>query len=265
MKPLRCDFCQGPLVMDPSREFAVCEYCGTKYMKETIQIKIEEITGHVSIDGDVKTKEADFVIRGGVLEKYNGEAIDVVIPENVKVIGNGVFQNMPIQSVIIPEGVTEILRDAFNSTKITQVKIPKSVCAIGEGAFMNTPIKQISLPSDVTFIGNSAFSSCGLEVLVIPPNVRRIGDSAFSHCYNLKHVVMPAKQTDIEVGDNIFYECKSLDSIQNAEMYPYRCFYKSLWALRKENRQANRCQYCGGEFKGLFNKVCKNCGRLKDY
>lgn len=30
-------------------------------------------------------------------------------------------------------------------------------------------------------------------------------------------------------------------------------------------RIGGRCQYCGGEFKGLFNKVCVKCGKQKDY
>ena len=55
MKPLRCDFCGGQLVMDESREFAVCEFCGTKYMKETVQQKIQEICGQVSVVGAVET------------------------------------------------------------------------------------------------------------------------------------------------------------------------------------------------------------------
>lgn len=55
MKPLRCDFCGGHLIMDKSREFAICEFCGTKYMKETIQDKIQEIRGQVSITGAVET------------------------------------------------------------------------------------------------------------------------------------------------------------------------------------------------------------------
>lgn len=59
MKPLRCDFCNGQLVMDKSREFAVCEFCGTKYMKETIQDKIQEIRGQVSITGAVETVTGD--------------------------------------------------------------------------------------------------------------------------------------------------------------------------------------------------------------
>ena len=30
-------------------------------------------------------------------------------------------------------------------------------------------------------------------------------------------------------------------------------------------RQLNLCQHCGGQFKGLFKKVCKRCGKAKDY
>jgi len=30
-------------------------------------------------------------------------------------------------------------------------------------------------------------------------------------------------------------------------------------------REYGLCQHCGGEFKGLFNKVCTACGKKKDY
>lgn len=30
-------------------------------------------------------------------------------------------------------------------------------------------------------------------------------------------------------------------------------------------RQQNLCQHCGGKFKGLFKKACKDCGKAKDY
>lgn len=30
-------------------------------------------------------------------------------------------------------------------------------------------------------------------------------------------------------------------------------------------RAQGKCQYCGGEFKGLFSKKCSSCGRAKDY
>lgn len=59
MEPLKCDFCGAGLVMDKSREFATCEFCGTKYLKETIREKIQQIRGEVSVVGAVETVTGD--------------------------------------------------------------------------------------------------------------------------------------------------------------------------------------------------------------
>lgn len=59
MKALRCDFCNGNLIMDRSREFATCEFCGTKYTKETVQDKIQEIRGTVKIEGAVEAVKGE--------------------------------------------------------------------------------------------------------------------------------------------------------------------------------------------------------------
>ncbi len=56
---LRCDFCDGNLVIDDSREFAICEFCGTKYMASTLRAKIQEIRGTVKVDGAVETTTGD--------------------------------------------------------------------------------------------------------------------------------------------------------------------------------------------------------------
>ena len=36
-------------------------------------------------------------------------------------------------------------------------------------------------------------------------------------------------------------------------------------ALERKRREDGVCQYCGGDFKGLFIKKCAVCGRRKDY
>ncbi|MBR1482217.1 MAG: hypothetical protein IJ598_04505 [Ruminococcus sp.] len=56
---LRCDFCNGGLVIDDSREFAVCEFCGTKYMASTLRAKIQEFRGTVNVEGAVETTTGD--------------------------------------------------------------------------------------------------------------------------------------------------------------------------------------------------------------
>ena len=39
MQALKCDLCGGGLIIDDSREFAVCEFCATKYMASTLRQK----------------------------------------------------------------------------------------------------------------------------------------------------------------------------------------------------------------------------------
>lgn len=65
---------------------------------------------------------SDFTITDGVLTGYTGSAKNVVIPDGVKVIGEGssVFGN-DIESVTIPASVTEIADYAFNGLRRTQI------------------------------------------------------------------------------------------------------------------------------------------------
>ena len=82
----------------------------------------------------------DFVIKDGILKKYNGKGGDVVIPEGVKAIDMSAFSKQQT---------------------ITSVTIPNEVISIGFSAFYNcTGIKKISLPNSLTKIGVAAFSGC---------------------------------------------------------------------------------------------------------
>ena len=40
---------------------------------------------------------------------------------------------------------------------------------------------------------------------------------------------------------------------------------QELMTLQAERRAKGVCKHCGGEFKGLFKKVCSKCGKGKDY
>ena len=86
----------------------------------------------------VEAKNSDFVIKNGVLIKYNGDSKKVNIPKNVTAIG----------------------RNAFDKADITEVILPNSVRKIGEGAFASTNINIIDIPSSVTVIDDYAFAYC---------------------------------------------------------------------------------------------------------
>lgn len=240
MKPLRCDFCNGNLVIDESREFATCEFCGTKYMKSTIQQKIQEIRGTVSIDGPVETREVEFVIRGGTLISYNGEKTEVKIPDTVVVIGKNAFQNLAVQSVTIPDSVKKI----------------------DTGAFSGTLIRSIIIPDSVVEISTRAFYGCKfLERVVLPQKPFTVEKEAPQYRYCA-----------------IFAECRKLKTIENIGNYPKSYlvqFSTTLWEQERIARQfawrnQKRCSFCGGQLTGSFfagwsAKKCSICHRVVDY
>lgn len=127
-----------------------------------------------------------FVTAGdGVLISYKGSDTTVNIPDDVKVIGAGAFENNPT---------------------ITGVTIPSGVEAIEAAAFRNcAKLSAVSIPGSVEAVGDYAFYSCGaMTGAVFGNGVKSIGARAFSYCYKLSSVTVPASMSSI--GGNAFYE-----------------------------------------------------------
>ena len=76
---------------------------------------------------------ADFEIVGGVLKKYKGAAVDVVVPDGVLEIGVHAFKEMHyIKSIKLPDGLRVIGREAFSCCRnLERINIPSSVESFG--------------------------------------------------------------------------------------------------------------------------------------
>ena len=177
----------------------------------------------------------DFEIQDGVLTKYNGAGGDVVIPDGVTVIGQGVFSSRnDLTSVTIPDGVTEIRMDAFaHNDNLTSVTIPASVTTFGEYCFAYCKnLVRVTVPESTTDFGYRAFhdtpwlASLGefptvngtlLEYIgsdsavTIPQGVKAIGRSAFFINKTITSVVIPEGVTSI--GYSAFAECTNLSDV----------------------------------------------------
>ena len=176
---------------------------------------------------------------------------DLVIPDNVKSVGQYAFSNYTaLQSVSVGNGVESFGTSAFadctalkgvyikdlaawcnitvdyrsstpiseaqnlylNGTLVKSLEIPDNVTNIGKFAFYNCNITSVTIGSGVKNIGDNAFEKCGnLTKVIISEGVTSIGNNVFAKCSKLSEITIPKSVTSI--GDEILAECYALKSI----------------------------------------------------
>jgi hypothetical protein len=149
--------------VDKSKDAAVCSHCGTAFVVEKAisnynsTINAQVVNKTVNIYGG---DQADFVIRAGTLERYNGAATDVVVPDGVTAIGDECFINSQITSVVFPDSLKVIGKESFRRCKnLKSVVLPDSVVSVGDYAFADcSSLEQLVVPESVTSIGVGAFA-----------------------------------------------------------------------------------------------------------
>ena len=154
----------------------------------------------------------------GHLYLNGSEITELTIPNTVDSIGDWAFvQCSNITSVNVPEGVKYIGRGSFNNTGITQISLPSSLTGIGWAVFLGcNNLKNITIPQNVTSIEDYTFRIClGLESVTIGDGVTDINSWAFSGCSNLKTVVYGRNVR--RIGKIVFGDCTSLTSIDLPE------------------------------------------------
>lgn len=195
--------------------------------------------GQGSVDSLSKKKE--FVVLGdGILYRYNGKGGNVVIPNNVKIIGERAFLSHftsgSIKSVTIPGSVKEIWSSAFDTcSNMTRVTLSEGIKTICPSAFSDcTKLTRINIPKSledtslVSFrskvqLGNHSadFDIRGNGILfkykgtasnvVIPKGVKIIGYGAFYQNKTMNSVVIP--DSVVSIGSSAFSNCGELTQI----------------------------------------------------
>lgn len=212
----KCTNCGANLEINNTLDAAVCPYCNVPFVVEKA-INNYNTANHISA-GPVNAyggSSADFAVRGGVLEKYNGAAMEVVIPNSVKIIEDQAFSGCRgITSVVIPDSVREIGERAFeNCTELESVTMGNSVQKIGQSAFGGcAALAAVVIPNSVQTIDSWIFKECSsLSTITIPDSVREIGGGAFSGCSSLTSIVIPDSVKCIR--PDAFSGCTALTSV----------------------------------------------------
>lgn len=166
---------------------------------------------------------SDFIVKDGVLLKYDGVAKEVQIPATLGIhtVGVDAFaENKEAVSVVVPEGITEIEERAFfGCGKLTKVSLPSTVTKIGSAAFSSSAIKKMELPENLKEL-EDAFGLCkNLETINIPAGIKEIKPMTFYGCSKLKSLELPQGLT--KIGSQAFYQCSSLETIKVPESVEY--------------------------------------------
>ena len=192
----------------------------------------------VKIPANAVCRERDYVINGGILEKYRandpvirvpdgvvkiaawtfggalwGKRVErVFLPAGLKTIGGYSFcECARLQEISLPEGLQHIEEKAFNNCKrLEGIILPDSLCSIGGSAFWGCrSLKEVRIPGSVSVIHKYAFWSCeGLERVELCPGVKTIEEKAFEWCKKLKVLVIPDSVTKID--PTAFHGCSGI-------------------------------------------------------
>lgn len=234
----KCPECGGMLAVDADKKAAVCQFCSEAFIVQeainnynTYNETINNYnTTHQYGDGAVvnvyEDQSKDFKIIGGVLKKYKGESMDVVIPNNVFKVDSMCFAHLAIKSIYISASVTNIddcaFADCESSIESIYVDNKNECFVVDNGVLICKTDKSIVkstislvdyvIPNGITRINSYAFENCKkLKKVIIPESVETIGYCCFKNCKSLQSVDLPKKLK--ELGTGSFDNCKSLKAI----------------------------------------------------
>ncbi len=171
--------------------------------------------------------------RAACVEKYNGSAEDVVIPEQMNgltviAIGDSAFAgNYTIRSVTLPSSLMGIGTHAFAECTALEnyyVAENSAIFSSKDGVLyahddtwlVRYPIPKIpaelEIPEGVVLIGDNAFSySDVLTSVKFPSTLKTIAAAAFSNDIALTEITIP--ETVTSIPDFCFYGCSALSSV----------------------------------------------------
>lgn len=150
-----------------------------------------------------------------LLEKCEDNGEIIAIPEGIKTIAAGAFQNRTrFKTISLPETLEQIEYEAFRSCMNLQtIDIPENTTRIGNSAFRDcVSLKALHVKNGLIKIGDRAFENCSrLEEIALPSEFTEIYASVFNGCKSLKKLDLPVMLTVI--GENAFGDCVLLEEI----------------------------------------------------
>lgn len=119
------------------------------------------------------------VLSGYIGAFADNQITNVVIPSEVKYIGDSAFIKNNISLLTIPEGVETVGYRAFKWNNLTSVTLPNSLVTIYDGCFGGNKLTEVFFGSNLSYIGGGAFYLNNLSVINLPNKLVTIKALAF--------------------------------------------------------------------------------------
>jgi len=209
----------------------------------------------------------NFIYENDTLTGYTGNRTEIIIPENIKTIGESVFKGMKeIERIVLPEGLISIKANAFKGCKkLKNINFPSGLEEIGDYAFHRChSLESAVLPESVKILGNCAFLYCDNIKSVSITGIKHIRRQTFANNTSLTELSLNSELETSNLGDDIFTGCIKINKIMLSDG---RCFNipNLIKAIDSDNNIVS--SVAKGVYKsmklenGMLYKFCVN---LKD-
>ncbi|MGL5683002.1 MAG: leucine-rich repeat protein [Marinifilaceae bacterium] len=176
-------------------------------------------------------------VKDGTLTFVEPNITNLVLPHNIKSIGDAVFKKSKITSIQLNEGLESIGVMAFAWSEIKTINFPKSLTEIKQQAFYGCKnIDAIDLSNTaLQKIANETFAfNENVTYIKLPQTIKSIEYQAFTHTQSLDELHLP--EGLLTIGNEAFRACgiKSLRLPNSICYMDQRAFYLSEKLQRVE-------------------------------
>lgn len=163
-----------------------------------------------------KTKEAQFCIYEGVLERCEVYGSSLVIPEGVTALSDRVLYGMEqLTDIEFPSTLSYIGRQALEGTGWIKKERENNTCVVVNGilisAFYESFVMEAKLPETIRRIAPYAFHRSGAKLVILPESLQETDAYAFVDC-EVTEIDFP-RNPDVVIHTPLAVRCSQLNEL----------------------------------------------------